>query len=419
MADYKTPQWLLPNEKNLAYPAAGAETGSGLSEDRHSLYSMEFDGTTNQNINLPTNWVTSLGLSTEMSFSVWVKPDSTSTQMNITSSPYNTWNDNFGIKYIAGSTTLTLEQGSTVKFTNTSTTLSTTSYTHICFVLDAGESSASTKVKCYINGTVVTNENTTSSFTTMLDRSYNFYIGRLYYGAGSSNYTWNGQIDEVAIWNKALNQSEINALSVASAPSNVMALNEKPIAYYPLGEQAQMGSANWSFPNGSLQSHVVDFSTQDYIQYPHININGAFTVSTWVKTTDTNTYGNLFSSSNQFGGDPSGGSSIANNWKLVRWNRSARFNASNSSNSIIFDVNTGTSGTRPNLYDGNWHHVLAIWDGTTNSNGVKIFFDGVLRGLGTASSTAINNDNSITKYEDFEENLANDPISLDHPIDRQ
>jgi len=216
-ADYKTPQWLLPNELNMSLNPA-------LSESRHSLYSMEFDGTTNQNINLPTNWVTSLGLSTEMSFSVWVKPDSTSTQMNITSSPYNTWNDNFGIKYIAGSTTLTLEQGASVKFTNTSTTLSTTSYTHICFVLDAGESSASTKVKCYINGTIVTNENTTSSFTTMLDKSYNFYIGRLYYGAGSSNYTWNGQIDEVAIWNKALNQSEINALSTASAPANLMAL---------------------------------------------------------------------------------------------------------------------------------------------------------------------------------------------------
>ncbi len=285
MADYKTPQWLLPNEKNLAYPAAGdGVIGSGLSEDRHSLYSMEFDGTTNQNINLPTNWVTSLSLSTEMSFSVWVKPDSTSTQMNITSSPYNTWNDNFGIRYTAGSTTLTLEQGSTVKFNNTSTTLSTTSYTHICFVLDAGESSASTKVKCYINGVVITNENTTSSFTTMLDRSYNFYIGRLYYGAGSSNYTWNGKIDEVAIWNKALNQSEINALSVADAPANIMALSAKPIAYYPLGEQAQMGSANWSFPNGSLQSHVVDFDgSTDSIGIPETIYSGAFTFSFWLK----------------------------------------------------------------------------------------------------------------------------------------
>ena len=67
----------------------------------------------------------------------------------------------------------------------------------------------------------------------MVDKSYNFYIGRLYYGAGSSNYTWNGQIDEVAIWNKALNQSEINALSVADAPANIMALNEKPYSLLP------------------------------------------------------------------------------------------------------------------------------------------------------------------------------------------
>ena len=46
----------------------------------------------------------------------------------------------------------------------------------------------------------------------MLDRSYNFYIGRLYYGAGSSNYTWNGQIDEVAIWNKVLQLEDVQTI---------------------------------------------------------------------------------------------------------------------------------------------------------------------------------------------------------------
>ena len=44
MANYREPQWLLPNEKNLQYPAAGATYGSGLSADRHSLYSMDFGG---------------------------------------------------------------------------------------------------------------------------------------------------------------------------------------------------------------------------------------------------------------------------------------------------------------------------------------------------------------------------------------
>ena len=44
MANYREPQWLLPNEKNLAMPASDATVGSGLAEDRHSLYSMDFDG---------------------------------------------------------------------------------------------------------------------------------------------------------------------------------------------------------------------------------------------------------------------------------------------------------------------------------------------------------------------------------------
>ncbi len=368
MADYKTPQWLLPNEKNLAYPAAGAETGSGLSEDRHSLYSMDFDGTTNQNINLPTNWVTSLGLSTEMSFSVWVKPDSTSTQMNITSSPYNTWNDNFGIKYIAGSTTLTLEQGSTVKFTNTSTTLSTTSYTHICFVLDAGESSASTKVKCYINGTVVTNENTTSSFTTMLDRSYNFYIGRLYYGAGSSNYTWNGQIDEVAIWNKALNQSEINALSVADAPANIMALSAKPIAYYPLGEQAQMGSANWSFPNGSLQSHVVDFDgSGDEINCGSISQTneGDISFSAWCNVTATGTYQSILSSTNTSG--KAGINIIIRNDGRIKFER----------NQDISNTRNNTGYNAQGFSFGKWNHLCGTFNSITGE--LKAYVNGDLQ----------------------------------------
>ena len=42
--NYREPQWLLPNEKNLQYPEAGATYGSGLSADRHSLYSMDIDG---------------------------------------------------------------------------------------------------------------------------------------------------------------------------------------------------------------------------------------------------------------------------------------------------------------------------------------------------------------------------------------
>ena len=54
MANYREPQWLLPNEKNLAMPASDATVGSGLAEDRQSLYSMDFDAT-NESIIVSSN----------------------------------------------------------------------------------------------------------------------------------------------------------------------------------------------------------------------------------------------------------------------------------------------------------------------------------------------------------------------------
>ena len=70
MANYREPQWLLPNEKNLQYPAAGATQGSGLSADRHSLYSMDFSSGNSDYIN------TDLSINiNSFSVSCWFKGD--------------------------------------------------------------------------------------------------------------------------------------------------------------------------------------------------------------------------------------------------------------------------------------------------------------------------------------------------------
>ena len=68
MANYREPQWLLPNEKNLAMPASDATVGSGLAEDRHSLYSIDFDGTGLINCGNSINVITS-----NYSISLWLK----------------------------------------------------------------------------------------------------------------------------------------------------------------------------------------------------------------------------------------------------------------------------------------------------------------------------------------------------------
>ena len=84
-----------------------------------------------------------------------------------------------------------------------------------------------------------------------------------------TSYYFDGQLDEVAIWNKALSATEVAALSTANAPANLMALSAKPIAYYSLGEFAgnsgEKGNSpisgqtnSWKFPNQAIKDYVFD-----------------------------------------------------------------------------------------------------------------------------------------------------------------
>jgi hypothetical protein len=54
-----------------------------------------------------------------------------------------------------------------------------------------------------------------------------------------------------------------------------------------------------------------------------------------------------------------------------------------------------TDGTANSIHDGttindtNWHHVAATYDGTSNTNGLKIYIDGINTTSATATSTGI------------------------------
>ena len=89
-------------------------------------------------------------------------------------------------------------------------------------------------------------------------------------------YGLNGKIDEVAIFNKVLNTTEISSLWNNGSPSNLIASNLNPVAYYPLGEQAQnsgklpdTSTNEWQFPNGVLQDYVMDFGSSA-VSYTHL-----------------------------------------------------------------------------------------------------------------------------------------------------
>ena len=277
-AKYKSPSFLLPNELNTS---ANTANDTGI----NSLYSMDFDGSSY--INAGSTPQALVGSNSAYTVSAWVKPDATG-NLNIIGAmdSGNRWyfrvlNGHASYAYGAAS------GGNNYQGTATPVTLNT--WSHIMFTFDG-----STTHKIYVNGVLKITQSNGSAQT--ITNSQNAYIGALNNNGSTQNY-FDGQIDEVAIFNRALNTTEIAALYDGTGsnirPSNLMATDLNPIAYYPLGEQAQnsgypSASGNeWQFPNGVLQDYVMDFDgVNDFID---LNANnsfgfgtGDFTISMWL-----------------------------------------------------------------------------------------------------------------------------------------
>ena len=65
----------------------------------------------------------------------------------------------------------------------------------------------------------------------------------------------------------------------------------------------------------------------------------------------------------------------------------------------IYHDGTGSNKTNittstVNISDDKWHHVVGTWDGTTNADSMKVYFDGVEVAQATPSSTGINTEAS-------------------------
>ena len=325
-----------------------------------STKSLEFDGVDDHVICGELPVTTTL---TAFSFSLWVKVGSTTTRMNLTSSPYNAWNDNFGIYYEAGTTTLTFEQGSNVKYENTSTTLPVGTWTHLCFVFDASESTAATKSKCYINGVSILNASTTS-FVQLVDLNYDLYLG-CYYSAwnGSKSYFYDGNIDEVSFFNIALSSGDVSDIYNSGTPTDLTG-ESGLVSWWRMGENSTFKTPQILMPEQSNKDKVSNYSmdfdgTDDYIDCGISTASTDFSFSCWVKHSGTFAanyrhiaFCSLTTSNIQYGGFccyHSTGTDLV----LGVWN------------------NKGTT----QLGTG-WNHIMGVWDDTTKT--CELYLNGAL-----------------------------------------
>ncbi|MCP5299107.1 MAG: DUF1566 domain-containing protein [Chromatiaceae bacterium] len=245
---------------------------------------------------------------------------------------------------------------------------------------------SSAKTTMYINGTQAAV--TTGVSGTLINRANKLHIGHGYYTAGSSYYAA-GKIDDFRIYNRALDESEIQCLAGVGPCS----LNMGLVGHWKLDETSgtvaadNSGNGNNGTMQGSLNATndsvagkvgtALKFDGMD----DYINIGtstildgvSAVSVSAWVKTTDigaifTDHYSDSFWETVELGTDHF----------IV-----------NSSNAL---------GTRQmvsfaeSIKDDSWHHVVGVWDGSD----IELYDNGVLANTASAPSSPWNSARPFT-----------------------
>ena len=272
------------------------------------------------------------------------------------------------------------------------TTLTNDLWTHIALTDDG------TTAKLYVNGSEITSPST-ASFTSTTNT--NLQIGRGMLNSGSvGNYT-NGLIDQVRIFSKALNQSEVDSLyaETACVYTATTTDNDYPTtntAYYKLDNSAEDEKGSYD-------------GTETNIEYRFGRFGQAAVFNGSSSYISTNLYqGRIGSFSFWMKRD----STPSSNEILVAYNGSSSslkgfFTQVQTDGDVRLAMNKGVSGTNGlsifssgvNTCDGNWHHIVAAWDitiqGSTNS---YLYIDGNLNVSGTADDGNWTSGNSSNTY---------------------
>lgn len=213
----------------------------------------------------------------------------------------------------------------------------------------------------------------------------NFFIGK---DAASGAAFFNGSIDQLRIFNKALNSSEVttlynetacDALACSGTTNTLDILSDGScVAAYPLDGSPLDLSGNYNgvqtdvtYPQGYFDL-AGSFNGVGYIQIPTLTIPNTTTISLWAKPNSTTVGGTLFSAQT---------SDYRREYPMLIWSpASSTYNGF----AVIYTQNaqfiTSSTVASANV----WHHIVCI----KNSDGSgSMYVDNVLIGTIGANTT--------------------------------
>ncbi len=281
---------------------------------------------------------------------------------------------------------------------------------HFAFVITTNTTSyASNSFLIYADG--ILQSSTANSDSTSGGYATSTYTAKLGTRGPASDAFFNGNLDEVRVYNRALSANEIKSFYDRGSPdrANTSAgqkqgtsnLDSGLFAYFPFDENTGTSTADKSvnanngtltngptWTTGQIGSAVNFDGTNDHVSFA-TKIPRKGTISAWVNTTEALslcTYSNVFAAETpgshvqlQFNSCSVG----YNHWELLY----------RGSYGTYADV-AGPTYTSTSEYQG-WHHLTATWD---DAVGATLYIDGALAGSSTTTTGAVDDATATTGY---------------------
>ncbi len=205
------------------------------------------------------------------------------------------------------------------------------------------------------------------------------------------NY-FNGLIDEIKIYDYARNSAQV-----------AWDYNKgKPVGWWKLdkGSDTTAYDSSGNSNNGTLTNmepatdwvagkhgNALDFGgTDEFVDCGNdssLAITGAISLGGWVKLNSLLSDAQFFGRGIGLGGDGDYGYAVS---------------FATATGQVCFDTYSATtrdslSSSSVTISDNDWHYIIATWDGTTNSNGKKLYIDGVLVNQKTSTISTVGTPN--------------------------
>ena len=206
------------NNWGAIYSSSAAGDTALSSASFTNQYSLDFNGV---DMYAELGNVTSLNGSAVASWSLWVnRDDVTRNEVAISQSGAGT-DRQFYLRFV-GNNRIDLFLNNLIMFRDSSlnVTFANNTWYNIVLTYNGANTPNSAKCNLYINGVKETNT-TGYNVSSLNSSSSNFNIGRHQNGASSYNNFFDGNIDEIALFDKELSQSEVTAIYNSNVPGDL------------------------------------------------------------------------------------------------------------------------------------------------------------------------------------------------------